>query len=598
MTAQTEFEKTILPRILATYEAGRLVPFIGSGMSAGVCTDWSLLVHRLELAAQMTRQDDEARDALIRRANSAVRALRAREPGTFERELAAALITAPDAQPAVPPQTTTLVRLWWPLVLSTNYDNCYATAFQHRFPDAQLAIVGRSSEDCQRILNSLSMPGRPLLWALQGYLDVPHRGRPTRLGDADLRKELVVGHEEYRRVTYRDLHFRRAFAEVFRHRSLLFLGSGIQETYLQELFGEVLEQYGPTTRPHYAFLPEGEVDPDFMLARFQIVVVQYAKDAHEEVRLRLDALADAVSESPRAPVAWSWGRIARSGQHWDSIPDLEIVRGPLPGPSSPAASVEECLAVSAGGNGRAFFFSAGIRAAMASWGVPNGAQPDFVSKYLGMYEDKRVYAVRARRPGADERSLEDIFQAALALFGHVQDRYRCIRMQLLATGGRDKIDVPQAKWQVRWYPERFSLIQIVRAWAKWRKDDGNPNCRLALYLVQEAVYQDIASGRIDMLELLSCQDIRFFVEVATDRGEVERRLFQSLPDRSLGDIMRDVQLSPEHWTFELTPPASLDEPPVRLLSENLDLTLAALGVVPGSTLHFRRDGLVARQVEL
>jgi hypothetical protein len=128
-------------------------------MSAGVCTDWSLLVHRLELAAQRTPQDDKAPDALIRRANSAVRTLRAREPGTFERELAAALITKPEAQPAVPPQTTALVRLWWPLVLSTNYDNCYATAFQKRFPDAQFAIVGRSSEDCQRILNSLSMPG-------------------------------------------------------------------------------------------------------------------------------------------------------------------------------------------------------------------------------------------------------------------------------------------------------------------------------------------------------------------------------------------------------------------------------------------------------
>ena len=44
-----------------------------------------------------------------------------------------------------------------------------------------------------------------------------------------------MGHDEYRRVTYRDIHFRRAFAEVFRHRSLLFLGSGIRETYLQEL---------------------------------------------------------------------------------------------------------------------------------------------------------------------------------------------------------------------------------------------------------------------------------------------------------------------------------------------------------------------------
>jgi hypothetical protein len=430
--------------------------------------------------------------------------------------------------------------------------------------------------------------GRPLLWVLQGYLDKPHAGRASREGDPNLTSELVVGHEEYRRVTYRDLHFRRAFAEVFRHRSLLFLGSGIQESYLQELFGEVLEQYGPTTRPHYALLPEGEVDPDFMLARFQIVIVEYPKDAHDEVSCRLNALADQISKSPRAPVAWRWGRIARSGEHWDSIPDLEIVRGPLPTPSSPNASGEECLAVSAGGSGSAFFFSPGIRTAMQSWGIPAAAQPDLVSPHLGVFEQSPVYAVRARRPEVDERSLSDIYDAAIALFRHVRSRHRRIHMQLLATGGRDKIDVPQAKWQVRWYPERFSLIQMVRAWASWRADNEDVECRLTLYVVQETVYQDIASGRIDVLELLSCRDIRFFVEVASDRGELERRLFQSLPDHTLRDIACDLQLSPEHWTFELTPPASLEHPPVRPLSKNLDLTLGALGVVPGSTLHFRR----------
>jgi hypothetical protein len=52
--------------------------------------------------------------------------------------------------------------------------------------------------------------------------------------------------------------------------------------------------------------------------------------------------------------------------------------------------------------------------------------------------------------------------------------------------------------------------------------------------VQQGVYQGIASGRIDVLELLACQDMRFFVEVATDRGELERRLYQRLPNTLLG----------------------------------------------------------------
>jgi hypothetical protein len=47
MTSFTE----ILPRLAATYEAGRLVPFLGSGMSVPACTDWSSFVHGLECEA-------------------------------------------------------------------------------------------------------------------------------------------------------------------------------------------------------------------------------------------------------------------------------------------------------------------------------------------------------------------------------------------------------------------------------------------------------------------------------------------------------------------------------------------------------------------
>ena len=128
----------------------------------------------------------------------------------------------------IPPQTLSLSRLSWPLVLSTNYDNCYAAAFHKSFPERHLAIVGRDAEDCQRVLTSLSTAGRSLLWALQGYLkDLPYSDLPS-IVTPDLDAQLVVGHEEYRRVTYRALHFRRAFAEVFRQRSLLFLGAGIR----------------------------------------------------------------------------------------------------------------------------------------------------------------------------------------------------------------------------------------------------------------------------------------------------------------------------------------------------------------------------------
>ena len=73
----------------------------------------------------------------------------------------------------------------------------------------------------------------------------------------------------------------------------------------------------------------------------------------------------------------------------------------------------------------------------------------------------------------------------------------------------------------------------------------------------EAVYQDIASGRVDVLELLSSRDVRFFAEVVSSTAEVERRLFQLMPDTTLKELVSDLQLSPDHWQFEITPPPSL-----------------------------------------
>jgi hypothetical protein len=541
------FERLVLPRLAASYEAGRLVPFIGSGMSRRTCTDWETFVRNLERRANVSEETAAAgaapsREALIRRANNAVRVLKAAAPGVFARSVQQALASE-EVKETIPRQTLALARVWWPLVLSTNYDTCYATAFHQRSPGRELAIVGRSPEDCQRVLTSLSTAGRSLLWALQGFLPGVPSGALASTGRSDLdelrrlESQLVVGHEEYRRVTYRDLHFRRAFAEVFRQRSLLFLGAGIQETYLQELFGEVLEFYGPGTRPHYAFMPRGEVDPAFMLARFQIVVVEYEHGRHEEVVNRLDRLADEIRRPRRTSVSWSWGRIEDRDGHWASMPDLEVVRGPLPTERRDG----ECLVVSAGGSGARFFFSGGIQDLLEHWNVRRGEQPRTMhSAYLGEYADRHVYAVRARNE-RDERGLSHIYDASLALF-ETATRYECIRMQLLATGGQDKQGVPDETWKVRSYPERFSFVQTLRAWAAWRRAHPTARCRLALHVVLDAVYQDIASGRIDVLELLSCEDIRFFVEIVGDTGEIERRLFQAPPDGTLGAIVSDLQL--------------------------------------------------------
>ena len=181
-TERGAFEFTdVLPRLTAAYEVGRLVPFIGAGMSRPHSAGWAEFVGGLERAAEIDLPpptDKTPSQDLIQRANRAVRRLRASEDGTFEAALSKALF--PSGSSEIPLQMLELARIWWPLVLTTNYDNFYVGAFAEVFGSNGLAVVGRGSEDCQRVLTSLSTAGRALLWALQGHVTVPAPGRKSR----------------------------------------------------------------------------------------------------------------------------------------------------------------------------------------------------------------------------------------------------------------------------------------------------------------------------------------------------------------------------------------------------------------------------------
>jgi hypothetical protein len=586
----------ILPRLATTYESGRLVPFIGAGMSVPACTSWTTLVERLEATAGIPPPEETSRDpdpsALVRRANAAVRFLKSRPDGEFADAMAAATIA--DAE-TIPPQTQALAGLWWPLVLTTNYDNLFAAAYASGSPthpawreSRSVAVVGRSPEDCQRVLSSLSTAGRTLVWAMQGYLDQPCDAPGVELKkEEELRRQLVVGHDEYRRVTYRDIHFRRAFAEVFRQRSLLFLGSGIRESYLQELFGEVLELYGPSTRPHYAIVPRGELDPQFMLARFQIFVVEYEEGHHEEVITNLEKLRDRVRIGRRPQMGWTWGRLeAGPGGGWRSEAELEVAGAHLP---ARRPHDDACLVVSAGGTHGLYVFSPLIEQVMQGWGVEAGVQPpEEPGDLVGLYPAEAVYAARARSDD-DERNLQSVFDAARQVFELAGPRHRRIHMQLLGAGGVDAADEQgAAPWEARSFPERFSFIQIVRAYGAWRRENPSEPCTLVLHVVSHPVLVELTSGRIDVAELLGCPDVRFFAEIVFPAGEMQRRVFQKAGDASLRDVVRELDLSPDGWVVDVSPPPDPGGTVRLAVPERLDASLESLGVVPGSTLHFHR----------
>ena len=142
---------------------------------------------------------------------------------------------------------------------------------------------------------------------------------------------------------------------------------------------------------------------------------------------------------------------------------------------------------------------------------------------------------------------------------------------------------------MRPFPPRFAFVEIMRAFADWRRRHASGACRLTLYVVDPELYMEIGSGRIDVPELLYCEDVRFWAEIVTPSSGIERRLFQETRTKTLGDIAEALDMSVEHWEVEVSPPPDFVSEVLPLAKkENRDKKVEALGVVPGSTLHFRR----------
>lgn len=176
-------------------------------------------------------------------------------------------------------------------------------------------------------------------------------------------------------------------------------------------------------------------------------------------------------------------------------------------------------------------------------------------------------------------------------------------MQLLATGGKEDTGSTQRRWSVRTFPARFAFVEMVRAWGEWRRANNAHGMRLALHVVDPSVFRELASGRIDVLELLGCEDIRFWAEIVERDVIVERRPFHEQESTTLGQILDKLYLDVKHWTFEVSPPTDLesDVRHVRLDAQDsakhpyILRSLREIAVVPGSTLHFRRAKIVDAQ---
>lgn len=590
--------------LAAAYDRGCLVPFIGSGMSVPACPDWSGFVSRLENSAGISTPM-HMNQYLIQRALLAQKTLR--QQGRDEAgEIAAAIYL--HENDAIPTQTQLLASVFWPLVCTTNYDDLYLRAKLSILGDKQKLpeVLGRSEVDCRRVLQHLSFPASEVLWALQGFLGLRREQTLRKLtasrGVADdhplrqsnLMDELVVGHAEYRKAAHRAPHFRRSFAELFRTRSLFFLGSGLAEPYFLTLFDEIIELTGPPVRPHFAVIEEGKVDAEFLREQYHIVCNTYSGSKHGYVADLLEEFGAFVI-GPRARESkWTFRVYTPTRAQKSDVPDhFSIVRATPPLPEELADG--EVVAVSCG---------RGLAEATLS-GEERRGRPlvgdgkkilrlqdnecDWLDDWTVQWKNRpRSYGIVARElidPDESRISLEtsrdrrspDAIRKAFTAFLHqmIRKNTRVAHVQLLAAG-KHSVFHP---W--------VAVVQMARAYGEWCADrmkickDGTLLVRL--YVVHPGVVSLLQGGYINIAEQLDCTAVRIMIETIDRNGRSDRH-HRIIGNNTKLRTLTGSPLSrnaPHVYTY---PISRLNTGPMLLTDEIADLDVRDFGLFSDSVL--------------
>lgn len=577
----------VLPYLASAYRRSLLVPFIGSGMSVGACTNWGQFVDGLLKEAGLSPAPPRSGGApdsssLYRLADKAVLGLTSlgveQRIEAYRSALNAESKAAGDCH--IPSQTEALARCYWPLVLSTNYDDLYVVSRMRQSDPAAFAgvsragssarseekelaetdipeVLGRGVEDCHKVIRSLDSQTRPILWALQGFLG----GQAEKIEALfekqvldkrrhhELARQVVVGHQQYQQAINAQPHFRRSFAEVFSRRSLLFLGSGILEDYHLNLFGEIAHHYGPGPHPHFALFcresfkdPKDSPDPRFFQLRLGITPVVF--DKYAELPGLLARLAEAVGtrsgrSTPRLsrPVSWMPDELGFSLADGLDTPvesrRLRLRYAPLSVPTQKG----ECVIVSVGRTGKdkrpihgrqaTGFLEKARSAGMIThtrtdgWeAFRDGSQPPLAYRFG---DDAPLFAVAARiespstSPAAHADDPEDSRDLGIIV--------NAVSESLLMADRAGFTHVhmgPVASGQHRLWTPLHPFIQTLAGVRQFFAQHPDSGIQLVeLHVFSPGVWLPVVAGKLPVGEILSSGLMKVWVDVRNPDGASE-----------------------------------------------------------------------------
>lgn len=539
-------------------------------------------------ASLVLHLDEHLKQALIERATAATASLRRRNM-----DIASSLSRAiyQTGTHPIPAQTIALAKVFWPLICTTNYDYLYIAAKcdeWQRCPD----VYGRSIGDCHGVLKHLAFPSREIVWALQGLVPRRYSCIDKRI-TSRLEKELVVGHREYRAAANNAPHFRRCFAELFRSRSFLFLGSGLAEQYFRTLFDEIIELTGIPPRPHFALVSDKSgINTEFMKEQYNIVCFTYeSKNNHKDLSDKINDISRSICEKQRT-IQSRWGfRDLPVGKsritNYSHCDKFTCVIGVLP--LFEELKENQVLVVSFGINRvKRPIFGDGLNIIGNIHGndfeLIKGCEYTFSA--LSSPLKNRVFAIGAREPNShDAKNLAVIGKALKEFLEIVVSECKTItvHMQILASGKNSEEGLFQ-HWA--------SLVQMTRSYGEWlRKDKNYCKVNLTIYIVDPGTRALLHGGYMNLSQELRGDPIQIYIEVIDSFGDMQRYVEIAPSNKLIKDVLTNFMYTKSNQAMSRMAKIRIWPNPrhTRSGKQNLkdveDYSLNALGLVTGSTLE-------------
>lgn len=550
-----EFQE-VLPSLRAARRGGRLVPFVGAGLSRPHCRGWPQFIEALYRgfdAAPVPTLAATDPESLYRTADRVAAWLRLR-PADERLALLRQALHDPGNWD-LPPQALALASFDWPLVITTNYDDVMPRAFRRRRPDdaaGEVAILGRSRDDCARVVRSLDVLDIPIVWYVQGHVG---EGATRR----SLLDEVVVGHQQYQQAINASTSFRRAFSEVFRRRSLLFVGSGLAESYFVNLIAETLFSLGPSSQPHFALFCDtdlqGRVDPEFLAVRLGITPVRYGA-SHADLPAALEAIGrDAVASVPGAR-AFGMTQMAftipRGTDDGTGKVAVELRHGRIDAPPEGG-----CVVLSVGRDRVGGRFEPGLGSQARSFlrhfvGPGRRAETRFVDvvglpqgrmfRVLVRGEPIPVFLLAAReldhaRHDDEARSLAVVSEATEEALRVIEAAgFSQVAMGLMAAGPSRTDEPPYCL---------AAQLSGIRAFAADAAPSRGGIGVIGIDIIDDEVWSPLVQGRIPVLDLLTSRLTRVLVRVADAGGAVEEFALSVPHGSTIGDVLGTYRIADE-----------------------------------------------------